>query len=110
MSKIQHQDGGKYVLQDRIGKGTDSQIWRAKNKECSVIPEDVAVKVYLKEVLTKDRLKLLNRECEIQTRLDHPSIVQLYDIVEDDNSISLVMEFGERGDVSFLRRSILSIR
>lgn len=101
MSEIKDADGGSYVLQDLIGEGSNSQIWRARNTKTSTTSEDVAVKVYPKDILTKERLKLLNRECEIQSRLDHPSIVQLYDVIEDESSISLILELGERGDVSF---------
>ncbi len=30
-------------------------------------------------------------------RLDHPSIVNIYDIIEDENTIALVLEYMEGG-------------
>lgn len=43
----------------------------------------------------------LQNEIEIMTNVDHPNIVKLYEIFEDANSYSLVMEQMTGGEVKF---------
>ena len=41
----------------------------------------------------------LQNEIEIMTNVDHPNIVKLYDIFEDSNTYSLVMERMTGGEL-----------
>lgn len=45
-----------------------------------------------------DRIGLQN-EIDILTHVDHPNIVKLYEVYEDDMSYSLVMELMTGGEV-----------
>lgn len=46
----------------------------------------------------EDRIAL-QTEIDIQFQVDHPNIVKLYDIFEDDNCYALVMELMTGGEV-----------
>ena len=48
-----------------------------------------------------DRIGLQN-EIDILTHVDHPNIVKLYEVYEDEYSYSLVMELMTGGEVSSL--------
>lgn len=48
-----------------------------------------------------DRIGLQN-EIDILTHVDHPNIVKLYEVYEDESSYSLVMELMTGGEVSSL--------
>ena len=43
------------------------------------------------------RTNIIKNEIDILMRLDHPSIVNIYDIIEDENTIALVLEYMEGG-------------
>lgn len=49
----------------------------------------------------EDKLSLQN-EIDILKRVDHPNIVKLYDVFEDENTFSLVMELMTGGEVYYL--------
>lgn len=46
----------------------------------------------------EDKVALQN-EIDILTQVDHPNIVKLYDIFEDEETYSLVMELMTGGEV-----------
>ena len=45
-----------------------------------------------------ERMKAKN-EIDMLMRLDHPSIVNIYDIYEDEDTIVLVLEYMEGGEL-----------
>lgn len=55
--------------------------------------QEFAIKVY-----DNERLKAKN-EIDMLIRLDHPSIVNIYDIYEDEDSITLVLEYMVGGEL-----------
>ncbi len=89
--------GEDYQLQEKIGKGTYSTVWRAVHKPTGTL---VAVK---KENNIFDDLvdcKRVFREIKLIRMLHHPNIVNLLDLrVNDDdpnfNSVCLVLDLGE---------------
>ena len=48
----------------------------------------------------EDRVGLIN-EIDILKQVDHPNIVKLIDVYEDDSTFSLVLEMMLGGEVSF---------
>lgn len=46
----------------------------------------------------------LQTEIDIQFQVDHPNIVKLYDIFEDDNCYALVMELMTGGEVRLIHQ------
>jgi calcium-dependent protein kinase len=49
-------------------------------------------------VYENERLKAKN-EIDILMRLDHPNIVNIYDIFEEDGTITLVLEYMPGGEL-----------
>ena len=49
----------------------------------------------------EDRVGLIN-EIDILKQVDHPNIVKLIDVYEDDTTFSLVLELMQGGEVNFL--------
>jgi 5'-AMP-activated protein kinase, catalytic alpha subunit len=58
----------------------------------------VALKIYEKEKM-KDlsRQKSIRREIKIMNRINHPNIAQLYDVIETETQVVLVMEYISGG-------------
>ena len=60
--------------------------------------QKVALKIYQKDKI-KDlqRKKSIRREIKIMQRVNHPNIAKLYDVIETDTQVILVMEYINGG-------------
>jgi len=79
----------KYILGPEIGRGGFSVVYHAERKKGG---EEFAVKKIEKKKVEGDDIKLLRREIQIMKKLDHPNILKLFEVYEDDDSFYLVME------------------
>lgn len=79
----------RYELIELIGEGGEGKIWKAYDH---AVDRTVAIKEL--SLKTKAREEALN-EARVIARLNHPNIVSLYDIIEEDNKIYLVIEYVE---------------
>ncbi|MER7790039.1 protein kinase [Streptomyces sp. NPDC097640] len=91
--------GGRYRLVSRLGHGGMGTVWRAHDQ---VVDRDVAVKEpRVPETLPEgERQKIyqrMQREARAAARIDHPSVVSVYDVAVEDGRPWLVMELV-RGD------------
>ncbi|MEU0932072.1 protein kinase [Embleya sp. NPDC005971] len=86
--------GERYLLADRLGRGGMGAVWRARDQ---VLGREVAVKEMLPQPGADDaeRARLRERaarEARAAARLSHPSVVRVYDVVEEDDRPWIVME------------------
>ena len=92
---------GKYRVVDRIGRGGMGMIFKAHDP---ILDRQVALKVISPEVEVTDELRArFFREAQACAKLNHPNIVTVYDMGEDEGRLFIVMELLE-GDE--LRRLI----
>jgi serine/threonine-protein kinase len=95
---------GKYEILARIGRGGMGTIFKARDP---VLDRVVALKVISSEIELTDELRArFFREAQACARLNHPNIVTVYDMGEDD-ALFIVMEFLEGEE---LRRLITQRR
>src|SRR5688572_14957018 len=93
----------RYVLEDRLGSGGMSTVYRATDR---VLERTVAVKV-LAEHLSDDEkfVARFRREALAVAKLVHPNIVQVYDTGVDGGRHFIVMEYVEgRSGAQLLQR------
>ena len=72
-----------------IGKGSFSKVYKGYNR--NNIEEKYAIKKIYKKSEEK-YIKLVEREIEIMTKLNHKNIVKLYDKIYTEKHIFLIME------------------
>ena len=78
-----------YKIEATIGKGSFATVKKAKNRETG---ERFVVKVLSKKKMTEEDKIAMQTEIEILKQVDHPNIVRLIDIFEDERHWCLVME------------------
>ena len=78
-----------FDLGKEIGRGGFSVVVEATRKKDG---ELFAVKCIKKSMVEGDDIKLLIREVRIMKKLNHPHILKLYEVFEDDTGFYLVME------------------
>jgi len=85
-----------YKIESVIGKGSFASVRKGKSRATG---DKVAIKIISKRKLTdEDRVGLQN-EIDILKQVDHPNIVKLHDIYEDDKYFFLVMELMLGGEL-----------
>merc|ERR1711934_570345 len=85
-----------YKIESVIGKGSFASVRRGRSRTTH---ERVAIKVIAKRKLTEEDKVGLQNEIDILKQVDHPNIVKLYDIYEDDKYFFLVMELMTGGEL-----------
>jgi len=86
-----------YEIGEELGAGATSKVYRAVKRRTG---ENVAVKIMSKS-LVKDH-QMLQNEIQIHKATDHPNILRLLEVFEDDRNLYLVTEICPGGDLSKL--------
>lgn len=93
--RLQHTQFGRYVIGTELGRGAMGAVHRAVDP---LIERDVAIKTLLPnlppEVMDEVRARFL-REARSAGRLNHPNIVTIYDVGEQDGIAYIAMELLE---------------
>jgi len=87
---------GKYRLMKTIGKGNFAKVKLAKHVPTG---REVAIKIIDKTQMNPSSLQKLFREVRIMKILDHPNIVKLFEVIETEKTLYLVMEYASGGEV-----------
>ncbi|XP_041731659.1 MAP/microtubule affinity-regulating kinase 4 isoform X3 [Coregonus clupeaformis] len=87
---------GNYRLLKTIGKGNFAKVKLARHILTS---KEVAIKIIDKNQLNPTSLQKLFREVRIMKGLNHPNIVQLFEVIETENTLYLIMEYASGGEV-----------
>ena len=105
---------GKYELLRRIAAGGMAEIFAARMTSVGGFEKMVALKRILPELAERDDyLNMFLDEARIASALNHPNIVQVYDIDAVDGQYFMTMEYLRGHDLRFvlkeLRRSASSM-
>ncbi|XP_042201194.1 serine/threonine-protein kinase MARK2 isoform X4 [Callorhinchus milii] len=87
---------GNYRLLKTIGKGNFAKVKLARHV---LTGKEVAVKIIDKAQLNSSSLQKLFREVRIMKNLNHPNIVKLFEVIETEKTLYLVMEYASGGEV-----------
>ncbi|XP_062368447.1 MAP/microtubule affinity-regulating kinase 4 isoform X3 [Cinclus cinclus] len=87
---------GNYRLLRTIGKGNFAKVKLARHV---LTGREVAIKIIDKTQLNPTSLQKLFREVRIMKGLNHPNIVKLFEVIETEKTLYLVMEYASAGEV-----------
>ena len=91
---------GNYEIIKTIGEGTFGKVKLGKN-----IPTEelVAIKIFEKSKINDDDdLTCINNEIQFLKNLNHPNIISLYEIIESETNIYIIMEYAEKELFSYI--------
>ncbi|KAI4355327.1 hypothetical protein L6164_004110 [Bauhinia variegata] len=93
---------GDYILGPRIGSGSFAVVWRSRHRHTGL---EVAVKEIDKKQLSRKVSENLLKEISILSTIDHPNIIRLFEAIQTQDRIYLVLEFCGGGDLdAYIRR------
>jgi eukaryotic-like serine/threonine-protein kinase len=88
--------GGRFALQDMLGRGGSAAVYRGYDE---ALGRPVAVKLFATGPHVAERTR---REMQLLAGLNHPGVVTVYDVGEDDGWFYIVMQLVEHGSLAEL--------
>ncbi|KAM7539930.1 hypothetical protein Aperf_G00000029037 [Anoplocephala perfoliata] len=105
-AKIEPLKSDKYRLISRLGDGGFCEVFKAKdlvnNRYVAIKRVDRSKPTYQKYTpkdVEKKVKKLMHREAAIMRALDHPNLIKIYELVEDNDQIFIAMQLAEGGEL-----------
>ena len=83
-----------YEIVKKIGEGGYGKIYKVKNKESGDIR---AMKQIMKSKIPD--IEKFQNEIKILAMVDHPNIVRLFEVIEDDKYFNLIQELCTGGEL-----------
>ena len=88
----------RYELEDRLGHGGMATVFSARDLK---LDRQVAIKLLADNYAGDDEVRSrFSREARLAARLDHPNVVQVFDVGEEDGRPFIVMEHVEGGTLA----------
>ena len=84
-----------YQLGETIGKGAYAVVKRAYSLK---LKKTVAVKI-VRRATTEFANKFLWREVEVLKRVDHKNVIRVYEVIDSEQHLYIVMELAPNGDL-----------
>ena len=93
---------GRYSLEREIGRGGMGSVWLGRDE---LLGREVALKrIGMSPGATEPDLARAEREAKLAARVNHPHVVAVFDLVDDDDEQWLVMEHVEGLNLAALVR------
>lgn len=86
-----------YVLRDPIGRGATADVWRG---EPEGRPGRVVAIKRMRTGASRAALEALHRDAEALTRLSHPSVLPILDIVNEDPGVAIITGYAAGGSLA----------
>jgi len=93
--------GNYYHKYEQIGKGAYSTVYKAYHNDLSKIfaVKEINISIH------KKNIERFREEIFLMNKFNHQNILKLYETIEDDNYIYLILEYCENGDLkNFLNK------
>jgi protein kinase-like protein len=88
----------RYELEERLGHGGMATVYRAHDRK---LGRPVAIKLLADNLAGDDEIRRrFMREARLAAKLDHPNVVQVFDVGEEDGRPFIVMEHVDGGTLA----------
>ena len=88
----------RYELDERLGHGGMATVFLARDRK---LDREVAIKLLADNLAGDDDIRRrFSREARLAARLEHPNVVQVFDVGDDDDRPYIVMEYVDGGTVA----------
>jgi len=85
--------GGKYCVDRLVGKGGMAEVWGGTNERTG---KRIALKAILRSFASSDdAIELFRREALAASRVNHPNVVNVFDVIDHEGMTCIVMEMLE---------------
>jgi len=85
-------------MNDELGRGGFAIVRKATKKDSDLV---VAAKYISKKDVPPDELKCLTREIDIMRKVDHPNVIKMYEVFEDDDYVIITTELIDGGELFY---------
>jgi len=102
LSSRESLQSGRYVTLKKLGEGGKGAVYKARDTTLNRI---VAIKVLKSSVLSEEATSRFIREAQAVAKLNHPTIVSIYDIGKEDGEQFFVLEFVDGMNLKELMRT-----
>ncbi|XP_050147030.1 serine/threonine-protein kinase ATG1a-like isoform X1 [Malus sylvestris] len=93
---------GDYILGPKVGSGSFAVVWRSRHRQLGT---EVAVKEIDKKPLSPKVSDNVLKEISILSTINHPNIIRLFEAIQTEDRIFLVLEYCDGGDLAdYIRR------
>ncbi|MDP6942743.1 MAG: protein kinase, partial [Myxococcota bacterium] len=90
--------GDRYEILRHLGQGGMGSVYLAQNPR---LGKQVAVKLLNQDLLANSQARArMEREARSMARVDHQNVVEIYDVLDHQESLALVLEFVGGGSLS----------
>ncbi len=97
-----------YKILSVLGRGGMGIVYLAED---SRLKRQVAIKCLYKQQQSEALVERLRREAKVLAKLNHPNVVHIYDVVDDEQGFALVMEYVKGRSLNYyLKENNLSQR
>jgi tRNA A-37 threonylcarbamoyl transferase component Bud32 len=88
----------RYEVEERLGHGGMATVFKARDLK---LDREVAIKLLADNFAGDEEIRTrFSREARLAARLDHPNVVQVFDVGEDDDRPFIVMEHVDGGTLA----------
>lgn len=88
---------GNYIIEKPIGQGAFAMVELGKHIK---LMKQVAIKrISKKKISTQNNRKRCLKEISILQDLKHPNIIKIFEVLDHDDSINIIMEYATEGDL-----------
>jgi serine/threonine protein kinase len=88
----------RYVVVAQLGQGGMGSVYRARDRR---LDRDVAIKLLNHELVGHPTARArMEREAKALARLNHTNVVDIFDVMDHDGTLALVIEYVEGGTLT----------
>ena len=92
--------GGRYTIIDKLGEGGMSVVWLSRDTRLEKLWAIKEIKTDASDATHRADVDLMRKEANIMKNLDHPNIVHVVDIIDENNALYVVMDYVPGKDLA----------